>query len=86
MQEVTATFGAAIGQPNLPYVQFPPEAAVQGMMGAGFSADVAGKMVELQLGMNKGHMSAGVTRRPENTTPTTIEQFAPVFAAVYNAD
>lgn len=85
MQEVTAIFGAAIGQPNLPYVQFPPEAAVQGMMGAGFSADVASKMVELQLGMNNGHMSAGVTRRPENTTPTTIEQFAPIFAAVYNS-
>lgn len=85
MLEATAALGGAIGRPDLAYVQFPPEAAVQGMTGMGFSEDVATKMVELQLSMNSGHMSAGVVRRPENTTPTGIEGFAPVFAAVYNA-
>jgi hypothetical protein len=55
------------------------------MTSAGFSADVAGKMVELQESMNSGYAGAGVTRRPQNTTPTTIEEFAPLFAAIYNA-
>jgi uncharacterized protein YbjT (DUF2867 family) len=83
--EVTAALGAAIGKPELPYVQFPAAAAIQGMTGAGFSADAAAKMVELQSGMNDGYVSQGVTRGPQNTTPTTIEEFAPIFAAIYTA-
>lgn len=85
MREVTAVLGTAIGKPDLAYVQFPAAAAMQGMTSAGFSADVAGKMVELQESMNSGYASAGVTRGPQNTTPTTIEEFAPIFAAAYTA-
>ena len=78
-------YWALIGKPELTYVQFPPAAAIQGMTGAGFSPDVAAKMVELEESMNDGYAGAGVTRGPQNTTPTTIEEFAPIFAAVYNA-
>jgi len=85
MREVTAVLGAAIGKPDLAYVQFPPAAAIQGMTSAGFSADAAAKMVELQESMNDGYIAMGVTRGPQNTTPTTIEAFAPIFAAVYYA-
>ena len=85
MREVTSILGAAIGKPDLAYVQFPPAGAIQGMTSVGFSPDVAAKMVELQESMNDGYASTGVTRGPLNTTPTTIEDFAPIFAAAYNA-
>ena len=66
MREVTAVLGAAIGKPELTYVQFPPAAAIQGMTGAGFSPDVAAKMVELQESMNDGYAGAGVTPAAEH--------------------
>jgi uncharacterized protein YbjT (DUF2867 family) len=83
MREVAPLLGRAIEKPDLQYMQFPyadVEKAMVAMMG--LSPDVARSYVELARAINEG-MLAGVTRSARNTTPTSIEQFAPVFAAIY---
>lgn len=83
MQEVAPILGRAIEKPDLQYAQFPYadiEKAMVAMMG--LSPDVARSYVELGRAINEGAIS-GATRSAKNTTPTTIEQFAPVFAAIH---
>jgi uncharacterized protein YbjT (DUF2867 family) len=83
MAEVSRILGKAIGKPDLPYVQFPYEDALQGMMQAGISEDVAKSYVEMSKALNEGIVKAE-PRTVENTTPTTLEQFAErVFAPVF---
>lgn len=83
MQEVAPILGRAIGKPDLQYMQFPYADVEQGMVAMmGLSPDVARSYVELARAINDGVL-AGVTRTARNTTPTSIEQFAPVFAAIY---
>lgn len=83
--EIAQIFGAAIGKPDLKYVQFPYPDAAGGMVGAGFcSANVAEQMIDLAKAMNDGTMLNAHVRTPENTTPTSIEEFAHTFAYVYN--
>ncbi len=83
--EITKLYGEKIGKPDLEYVQFPPDQALQGMMQAGLSQSAAEMMVELGEGLNKGEVRPHEPRNDENTTPTTIEQFAEFWAAAYNA-
>lgn len=84
MQEATAILGAAIGKPDLAYVQFSEDDFKQGLQGAGFSADVAGKFVEMNAAFNAGTIQDTVRRSTSNTTATTLEQFArEVFAPVF---
>jgi hypothetical protein len=77
---VTAALGAAIGKPGLACVQFPPETAVRDMTSAGFSADVASKMVELQLGMSSDDMAEGEAQRPQCSTIKNDNCSGPSFA------
>jgi uncharacterized protein YbjT (DUF2867 family) len=86
MNEITKAIGAAIGKPDLNYVQFPYDQAKQGMMGAGMAESVADAFVEMSVGINTGVFNTEV-RSTDNTTPTTIEEFATsLFAHVYNAN
>ncbi|KUG06155.1 SDR family NAD(P)-dependent oxidoreductase [Solirubrum puertoriconensis] len=86
MQEVTAILAAAIGRPELPYVQFPYDQAKQGMMGAGLSESMAGLYIEMTQTLNAEKAMVHEVRTPENTTTTTLEQFAQqVFAPAYQA-
>jgi uncharacterized protein YbjT (DUF2867 family) len=84
MGEATAVIGKTIGKPDLPYVQFPSPDALKGMMGAGISRSVAEGFVEMNESFN-----AGLIRIPQrnagNSTPTTIEDFAPIFAAAFQS-
>ncbi|MCI0444691.1 NmrA family NAD(P)-binding protein [bacterium] len=82
--EAAKILGAAIGKPDLPYVQFSYEDAEKGMVQGGLSADIAEKYVEMYRSFNDGVIKP-IPRKPENITPTTIEQFAKIFADAYNA-
>lgn len=82
--EATRLLGAAIGKPELPYVQFSEEQLLQGMLAAGISADVARALVELERALDRG-LTAQYKRNAENTTPTTMEEFASIFATAYRA-
>jgi uncharacterized protein YbjT (DUF2867 family) len=80
--EVTRILGQAIGKPDLHYVEFSYEDMEKGLIAAGLSTDVAKTYVELEKALNDGLIS-GINRDAESTTPTTLEQFASAFAAVY---
>ena len=84
--EVTSILGAAIGQPDLHYVQFPYEEFSKGLVGAGLSPDLAGALVELYTAFNNGEIQRMADRTDSNTTGTTLEEFArDVFAPIYKA-
>ncbi len=83
MDEVTKVFGAKIGKPDLAYVQFSVEDAKKGMMDFGLSDDVSDQMIELNQGINDSLFAVNQLRTAENTTGTSIEEFADFFAQVY---
>ncbi len=85
MPEATAAVGKAIGKPDLPYVRFPYQAAHEAMINMGLPRGIADMFVELYSALNEGRALGPMKRTAENTTPTSIEAFAEIFAAVYHA-
>lgn len=83
--ETTRILGEAIGKPDLAYVQFPAADAKAAMLGLGMSESIVDDYLEMYEAINTGHLQPAEHRSPTNTTPTTLERFAAVFAAVYNA-
>jgi len=83
MNEVTSILGSAIGKPDLKYVQFSYADTLHGIKSMGGSQSMAEAYVGLAEGINEGVFGTEV-RNEQSTTPTTIEEFAPVFAQVYN--
>jgi uncharacterized protein YbjT (DUF2867 family) len=84
MAEATKILGAAIGKPDLPYVQFPPAGAVEGLKGAGFSESAAALFVEMSQAFNDGLITAQPGSQRVQT-PTTFEDFAKEYAQAYRA-
>jgi uncharacterized protein YbjT (DUF2867 family) len=84
MLEMTAILAKAIGMDNLEYVHFSSEDAKQAMIEAGFSIDAAASFLELYENMNAGEVIVGTPRTDQNTTETSFEQFAEVFARRYH--
>jgi uncharacterized protein YbjT (DUF2867 family) len=83
LPEAISVLGKAIGRDNLAYVRFEYEDFGRGMLNAGFSADAAASMIELYRAFNEGLVKPTAERSAENSTPTSIEEFGQVFAAVY---
>ncbi len=83
MNETTKILGAAIGKPELPYVEFPPEAMKKGIMDMGLNETTAGAMVEYYESLNSGDIHSETTRSAKNTTETPFEEFAKTFAFVF---
>ncbi len=78
--EVTAILGAAIGKPDLRFVQLSPADAYGGMLESGLPEDLATLYVEMYQGAQRGLLS------PEQGTPvvrtdTPFERFGETFAA-----
>ena len=85
LNEAVAIIGRRIGMPDLKYVQFLYEDAANGMMEMGISEDVSTIFLEMCEALNNGLFSVGRTRTPENTTSTSIEEFAETFAHHFEA-
>jgi uncharacterized protein YbjT (DUF2867 family) len=81
--EMTSVYGAAIGKPDLNYVEFPYADFKGAFMGMGASESVADKMNEFLQRVNAGDIFVS-ERNEANTTPTTIEEFARTFSYIYN--
>jgi uncharacterized protein YbjT (DUF2867 family) len=82
--EATAAIGAAIGQPDLPYVQLPDEELVAILTeAAGFSPDFAALFVEFNQALSEGRLHSLEGRNESNTTPTAFEEFAAELAHAY---
>ena len=83
--ELAQIYGAAIGMPELKYVAAGYEDAVNAMMGMGMGLSVSTKLVEFVKAMNEGLVLADAKRTPENTTPTSVEEFAHIFKMIYES-
>jgi hypothetical protein len=55
------------------------------MTGIGWSDNSADRMIEFVKALNEGRVLQAHVRDAGSTTPTTLEDFAPVFQAVYVA-
>ena len=75
MNEATLALGAALGMPELPYVEFPPEGVKAALEGTGISEEVASLIAELQIAINENRVMDEVERTSESTTPTRLEEF-----------
>jgi uncharacterized protein YbjT (DUF2867 family) len=82
--EVTSIIGKEIGKPDLKYVQFSYDDAKQGMVGSGYlSENMAELYNQMSESFNNGKALNDYRRTKENTTPTSIHDFAKVFAAAF---
>ncbi|QJW83801.1 hypothetical protein HK414_06680 [Ramlibacter terrae] len=83
MREAAAALGAAIGRPNLPYVQSAPAEAKAMLRAHGFSADAADQIEALAQWLSTSPLASAVAG-PVALQPTTIETFAQeTFAPAY---
>jgi uncharacterized protein YbjT (DUF2867 family) len=85
LDEAVGILGHRIGWPDLKYVQFPYDEAAKGMVAMGISPDVSRLFVEMSKALNEGLFAVNRLRTAENTTPTSIEEFAETFAAAFEA-
>jgi uncharacterized protein YbjT (DUF2867 family) len=74
--EVAGMIGAAIGRPDLGYVQIPEDDLRAALEAEGWSPDATRLQVEMNQVFSDGSVAAGVTRTPASTTPTRFEDFA----------
>ncbi len=75
MAEAASVIGKAISRPQLGYKRLPDEQVRMVLVEMGMSKNLAGLMLEMTAAMNSGHMVAIEKRSPENTTPTSYEEF-----------
>jgi uncharacterized protein YbjT (DUF2867 family) len=83
--EVTQALAKALDKDDLKYVQFPYEDARQAMVQMGLTKNLADLLIGLAKAINSGDILSHYQRTPENTTETSIEEFAQGFAAAYKA-
>lgn len=79
--EVTRALGKALGKEDLQYVQFSYEDAYKSMVEMGLTEDIADLIIGLAKAINSGDLLSHYQRTPDNTTATSIEEFADTFAA-----
>jgi uncharacterized protein YbjT (DUF2867 family) len=86
ISEIVKILGAAIGKPELPWVQFSDEESFAGMTAAGMSGAIAGTYVEMGHAISRGILFEDFNRhKPEVWGPTKLADFTKEFAAVYNS-
>lgn len=76
MNEVAEILGKEIGKPNLKYMQFSREDAINRMVQNGIPQTIAEGYDELFNALNEGHYLNDYKRTPESTTPTSLKDFA----------
>ena len=81
MTEATAVIARGIGKPDLRYQQFPYDQVQQALTQLGVPPKGAAMYIEMYKAINAGVLVPLEPRSPENTTPTSFEQFVQdVFA------
>jgi uncharacterized protein YbjT (DUF2867 family) len=85
--EIAAVLGKAIQKPELKWIKFSSEQALQGMLQSGLPKTIATEFVEMLSALDGGKVTEDYWKnRPEKLEPTKFEEFASVFANVYNAN
>lgn len=81
---IAATLGAAIGKPELAWVQFTDEQAFAGMQQAGLPEEVAKNYAEMNRAMHSGDMAEDYFASKTGVTgKVKLGEFASIFAALY---
>jgi len=75
MTEAASIISKAIGKPGLEYVRLPDDQMRPALVEVGMSQNFADLILQMAQALNAGHMRALEPRSPENTTPTSYEQF-----------
>ncbi len=84
IQETVKILGSAIGKPDLRWVVFSDEEALQGMLQAGLPAEIARNYAEMQHSIATGEMYADYFHHhPVRLQQTKLDDFGRVFAAAY---
>ncbi|HAH26136.1 MAG TPA: NAD-dependent dehydratase [Prolixibacteraceae bacterium] len=82
--ELAYTLGKAIGKPQLAWVDFKDEDAMNGMLQAGLPEELARNFTEMGAAVRSGEMASDYkVNHPTSFGKTKLENFAPYFAAVY---
>src|SRR5438046_2013567 len=85
MAEATAVIARGIGKPDLRHEQFPYDQVQQALTQMGFSPSKAAVSIEMFQAINAGVLTPQEPRSPQNSTPTSFEDFVQdVFAAAYH--
>ena len=85
--EIAQVLGKAIGKPGLPWVVFSNDQAFDGMLQAGLPAEIAKNYAEMGNAIQTGIMTEDYWKNhPSSFGKTKLEDFAKVFAAIYNSN
>jgi uncharacterized protein YbjT (DUF2867 family) len=82
--EIASVIGKAIGKPDLKYYAVTYEEGTKAMIQMGMGESVVSRMMEFIKAMNEGKVMEETKRNSSNSTPTTLEEFAQTFKAIYN--
>lgn len=84
--DVAKVLGAAIGKPELPWIDFKDEDSFGGMIGAGLPEEVAKNFVEMGKAIREGKMFEDYNTHKSSVqlSKTKLEDFAKEFAIAYN--
>lgn len=84
--EIATTIGKAIHKPDLKWITFTDEQALQGAIEAGLPEEIAKNYTEMGHSMNSGEMTADYWKnRPSVLGKIKLKDFAGEFAAAYSA-
>lgn len=84
--QIATEIGNAVGKPGLPWIEFPDDQALQGMLASGLGQSLATNYVEMGNGINSGIINEDYFKQPNRVLgKTKLKDFAIEFAAAYNA-
>lgn len=81
--DIAREIGHAIGKPELSWVKFEDEQALQGMIQAGLPAEVASNYVEMGRSLHEGKMVEDYWIHQPSLGKTRLPEFAKEFAAIF---
>lgn len=76
MHESASVLGAAIGRPDLKYVQADAKTVKGALVQHGFSQSAADQFEEMSGAFSAGRLDGEYEKGPTEVTPTTLEEFA----------
>ncbi|NML58830.1 NmrA family NAD(P)-binding protein [Chryseobacterium cheonjiense] len=84
--DFATAFGSAVGKPELPWIEFKDEDALNGMLQAGVPKEIAKLYTEMGRGIRKGIIQKDFMERgPMVTGDVKLETFAKEFAEKFSA-
>jgi uncharacterized protein YbjT (DUF2867 family) len=84
--DIASVIGNAIGKPDLKWVTFSDEQALEGMLQAGLPKDIAANYTEMNNAINSGKVAEDYWLHRPKLGNTKLTDFAKTFAAVYNSN